>query len=66
MSIGNANFDEKLKVHGCLNQVLGCPSFELQLIDKAGNIRDGWFASQDLSTDYYAYIGISATTDDEA
>lgn len=66
VSIGNAMFDEKLKVHGCLNQVLGCPSFELQLVDKAGNIRDGWFASQDLSTDYYAYIGVSATTNDEA
>ena len=66
VTVGNANFDEKLKVHGCLNQVLGCPSFEIQFVDKANNIHDGWFANMDLSTDYYAYIGVSATTNDEA
>lgn len=66
VTVCKTRFDEKLKVHGCLNQVLGCPSFEIQLVDRAGNIRDGWFANMDLSTDYYAYIGVSATTNVEA
>lgn len=64
ISIKNINFDEKTKIRGCLNKVLGFPSFEMSLLNKAGNVQDGWFM-QNLSTDYYAYISVYSYGDDE-
>ena len=64
VSIKNINFDEKTKIRGCLNQVLGFPSFEMSLLNKGGNVQDGWFM-QNLSTDYYAYISVYSYGDDE-
>lgn len=55
------NFDEKAKVRGCLNSVLQYPSFELKMTARSGARRDGWFFSA-LSTDYYAFISVSADT----
>ena len=64
ITVKNINFDEKVKIRGCLNQVYGCPSFEMSLVNKADNVQDGWFM-QNLSTDYYAYIGVYSYGNDE-
>lgn len=64
MTVKNTHFDEKVKVRGCLNQVYQCPSFEVSLVNRGGQVQDGWFV-QSLSTDYYAIIGVYAYTDDE-
>lgn len=60
-----ANFDEKAKIRGCLNSVYQYPSFELEMTSRGGTRREGWFVSDAISTDYYAYIGVFATTTDE-
>lgn len=60
----NTNFDEKVKVRGCLNTILQYPSFEVSLVNRGGQVQDGWFV-QPLSTDYYSFIGVYAYTDDE-
>lgn len=62
--MNKTNFDEKVKVRKCLNQVYGYPSFEVSFVNKAGEVQDGWFAA-DLSTDYYAFIGVYSYGDDE-
>lgn len=63
--LGGSYIDEKAKYKGkAFNRVYQYPSFELQLIDRGGNVRPGWFASN-LSTDYYCFIGISSTAPDE-
>lgn len=45
--------------------MLQYPSFELQFTNKSGNRQDGWFISDKMQTDYYAYIGVFSTTLDE-
>ena len=63
--LGRSYIDEKAKYKGkAFNCVYQYPSFELQLVDRGGNLRDGWFASN-LSTDWYCFIGISSTAPDE-
>ena len=59
----SVHFDEKAKIYGCLNSVLQYPSFEVSFINRAYEIRTGWFC-QNLSTDYYAYIGVYASTNE--
>ncbi|WP_407450926.1 hypothetical protein [Fibrobacter sp.] len=54
------NFDEKAKIRGTLNAVYNYPSFELEFTNRAGNRQDGWFTNPSLSTDYYAFIAVSA------
>ena len=61
VTINSTNFDEKAKVKGCLNQVLEYIGLECSLLNKAGNIQDGWFLNGNLSTDFYAIIGLSAS-----
>lgn len=63
-TINTTNFDEKIKIRGCLNTVYGCPSFELSFMNKGNQIQDGWFC-QELSTDYYAFIGVYSYSNDE-
>lgn len=64
--LGNSYVDEKAKYKGkAFNCVYQYPSFELQLVDRGGNLREGWFASN-LSTGYYCFIGISSTAPDDA
>lgn len=36
----------------------------MSLVNRGGDVQDGWF-TQNLSTDYYAFIGVYAYTDDE-
>lgn len=57
ITLKNTNFDEKVKIHGCLNQAYPYPSFEVSLVNKAGFAQDGWFVSP-LSTDYYTILGV--------
>ena len=63
-TINHTNFDEKIKIRGCLNSVYGCPSFEVSLLNKGNEVQDGWFCQQ-LSTDYYAFIGVYSYGNDE-
>ena len=35
------------------------------MTSKGGTRREGWFISNTISTDYYAYIGVFAATSDE-
>ena len=65
VSINMTNFDEKCKYAGCLNQVLEYVGIEVSILNKANTIQDGWFLNDALSTDYYAFIGLSATVDDD-
>lgn len=65
-SIGKLNIDEKFKIRGLMNQVLQYPSLEVSFLNKSGYVNDGWFVNDDLSTDYYAYIGVSASVDHES
>lgn len=64
VTVGGTNFDEKVKVRGCLNQVYGYPSFEVSFVNRAGDVQAGWFAA-DLSADYYAFIGVYSCGADE-
>lgn len=66
ISINSTNFDEKCKVKGCLNKVLEFVGLECSLNNKADCIQDGWFMNKNLSTDYYAIIGLSATVNDDS
>lgn len=61
ISINNTNFDEKCKIYGCLNKVLDNVGMECSLVNKAGYVSNGWFMNSQLSTDYYIFIGLSAT-----
>lgn len=61
LTINKTNFDEKVKVYGCLNKVQEYVSFECSIKNKGGYISDGWFLNDSLSTDYYSIIGLSAT-----
>lgn len=63
-TINNTNFDEKIKIRGCLNTVYGCPSFEVSFLNRGNEVQDGWFCQQ-LSTDYYAFIGVYSYGNDE-
>lgn len=64
LKINNTNFDEKVKVYGCLNDVQQYIAFECSIKNKGGYISDGWFQNDSLSTDYYSIIGLSANTSD--
>lgn len=63
-TINNTNFDEKIKIRGCLNSTYQYPSFEMSLVNKGGYVDDGWF-TKPLSTDYYAFIGVYSYGNDE-
>lgn len=62
---GTINFDEKAKIRGCLNSILQYPSFELEMTSRSGIRKEGWFLANTVQTDYYAFIGVFATTTDE-
>lgn len=64
VTFNNKHIDEKVKVRDCLNQCQACPSFEVQILNKAQQLQDGWFTQQ-LSTDIYAFISVYAYTDNE-
>ena len=64
LKINKTNFDEKVKVYGCLNNVQQYIAFECSIKNKGGYISDGWFQNDSLSTDYYSIIGLSANTSD--
>lgn len=61
LTINQTNFDEKVKVYGCLNDVQQYIAFECSIKNRGGYISDGWFQNDSLSTDYYSIIGLSAT-----
>lgn len=63
LRINNTNFDEKCKVWGCLNTVQQNVGFECSLKNKAGYVQDGWLLASNISTDFYAIIGLSTTVD---
>ncbi len=48
-----------------MNKVAGFVGFECSLVNKANQLHTGWFLNSDLSTDYYAIIGLSATVSDD-
>lgn len=64
VSINATNFDEKCKCYGCLNTVLQYVGIECSILNKAQNVTDGWFMNDSLSTDYYSFIGLSASVND--
>lgn len=47
-----------------MNQVYGCPSFEVSLLNRGGQVDEGWFVKQ-LSTDFYSFIGVYSYGTDE-
>ena len=53
----SVHVDEKAKIYGCLNSILQYPSFEISFQNRANQIQPGWFC-QNLSTDYYSFIGV--------
>lgn len=61
ITLNTTNFDEKCKCYGCLNKVQQFPSLECSIVNKAGYVQDGWFVASNISTDYYAFIGLSAS-----
>lgn len=63
-TINHTNFDEKIKIRGCLNSTYQYPSFEVSLLNRGNEVQDGWFC-QPLSTDYYAFIGVYSYGNDE-
>ena len=63
-TINNTNFDEKIKIRGCLNSTYQYPSFEVSMLNRGDEIDDGWFVKP-LSTDYYAFIGVYSYGNDE-
>lgn len=60
LRLGKAYFDEKAKTCGCLNRPLPVLSFEVQFVNRAGNVQPGWFVAPGLSTDWYAFVNVSA------
>lgn len=57
-----AYVDEKTKTYGCLNEVLGWPSFELTALSRKLNTRFvGWFANPQNTTTHYAFINIASS-----
>ena len=48
--------DEKVKYYGTINKPIGCPSFEITRKDRAGRRGIGWYASEKLLTNVYAFI----------
>lgn len=48
-----------------MNKVAPFIGFECSLVNKANQLHTGWFLNSDLSTDYYAIIGLSATVSDD-
>ena len=58
--------DEKAKVYGLINKVIGYPSFEILCKDKSlGNFFESWFVSPRNTTTHYAMISISSDKTDE-
>ncbi len=64
ITINNTNFDEKIKIRGCLNSTYQYPSFEVSMLNRGDEIDDGWFVKP-LSTDYYAFIGVYSYGNEE-
>lgn len=65
VEFGNLKIDEKAKYKGLLNQILSCPSFETTLINKAGNVQNGWFMQSGSQTNYYLFIAVYTTATKE-
>ena len=65
VSVNRTNFDEKFKIKGCMNKVLDHVGIECSLINKSGYQHVGWFMNDNLSTDYYMLIGISADVESD-
>lgn len=41
---GEFVIDEKVKYYGTVNRAIGCPSFEITRLDRAGRRGIGWYA----------------------
>ena len=48
--------DEKVKYYGTINKAIGCPSFEITRLDRAGRRGLGWYASEKQLTNTYLFI----------
>lgn len=53
---GEFVIDEKVKYYGTVNRAIGCPSFELTRLDRAGRRGIGWYASERQLTNTYLFI----------
>ena len=53
---GEFVIDEKVKYYGTVNRAIGCPSFELTRLDRAGRRGIGWYASEKQLTNTYLFI----------
>ena len=47
-----------------MNGVCDIPGFEVSFKNKAGYVQDGWLFADNISTDYYSIVSLSATTND--
>ena len=53
---GQFVIDEKVKYYGTVNRAIGCPSFEITRLDRAGRRGIGWYASDKQMTNTYLFI----------
>lgn len=53
---GEFVIDEKVKYYGTVNRAIGCPSFEITRLDRAGRRGIGWYASDKQMTNTYLFI----------
>ena len=53
---GEFVIDEKVKYYGTVNRAIGCPSFEITRLDRAGRRGIGWYASERQLTNTYLFI----------
>lgn len=53
---GEFVIDEKVKYYGTVNRAIGCPSFEITRLDRAGRRGIGWYASEKQLTNTYLFI----------
>ena len=53
---GQFVIDEKVKYYGTVNRAIGCPSFEITRLDRAGRRGIGWYASEKQLTNTYLFI----------
>ena len=53
---GTFVIDEKVKYYGTINKAIGCPSFEITRLDRAGRRGLGWYASEKQLTNTYLFI----------
>lgn len=57
------NIDEKAQLY-YINKSLPTFAFEVNFVNRAGNLAPGWLFNNDLQTDYYLLIWPFANTDD--